>query len=353
MTTSTLHSEALQLLQQLIAIPSFSREENETADAIAQFFRNHGIEPQRSRNNVWARCAHFDERKPTLLLNSHHDTVRPNKDWTREPFAATIENGKLFGLGSNDAGGALCALIAAFVQLYDATLPYNLVMAATAEEEIAGQHGIESLLPELGHIDAAIVGEPTGMEMAIAEKGLLVLDCTAHGKSGHAARDIGVNAISAAMRAVEWFHRFRFPIESPTLGPVKMTVTQIQAGTQHNVVPDRCTFVVDVRVTDAYTHEEVLEIIRQHVQCDVVPRSMRLRPSCIADNHPLVQTARNVGIATFGSPTMSDQALLSIPSIKMGPGMSERSHTADEFLCVEELQHGIDTYTTFLQTLEL
>lgn len=353
MDKETFHNEALQLLRQLIAIPSFSREENETADAIAQFFRNHGIEPRRSRNNVWARCAHFDESKPTLLLNSHHDTVRPNRDWTREPFAPTIEDGKLFGLGSNDAGGALCGLIAAFVQLYNTALPYNLVIAATAEEEIAGQHGIESLLPELGHIDAAIVGEPTGMHMAIAEKGLLVLDCTAHGKSGHAARDIGVNAISVALRDIEWFHSFRFPLESPTLGPVKMTVTQIQAGTQHNVVPDRCSFVVDVRVTDTYTHEEVLEVIAQHVTCNVAPRSMRLRPSHITNEHPLVQTAQKVGIATFGSPTMSDQALLSMPSVKMGPGMSERSHTADEFLCVEELSHGIDTYTMFLQNLEL
>lgn len=353
MDIKTLHNAALLLLQQLIATPSFSREESATAEIIGRFFQQYGIQLQCSRNNVWARCARFDESKPTLLLNSHHDTVQPNKDWTREPFAPTIENGKLFGLGSNDAGGSLCALIAAFVHLYDRELPYNLVIAATAEEEIAGQHGIESLLPELGRIDAAVVGEPTGMQMAIAEKGLLVLDCTAQGKSGHAARDIGVNAITAALRDIEWFHGFRFPVESPTLGPVKMTVTQIQAGTQHNVVPDRCTFVVDVRVTDSYTHEEVLETIQQCVGCNVVPRSMRLRPSRIAQEHPLVQAAQKVGIATFGSPTMSDQALLPMPSVKMGPGMSERSHTADEFLYVEEFLHGIDTYTRFFQTLEL
>lgn len=348
-----LYDETTELLKRLISIQSFSREEDGTASAIEDFFQKHTIPTFRSGNNVWARSARFDGNKPTLLLNSHHDTVRPNSDWTRNPFMPVIENGILYGLGSNDAGGALCSLIAAFTALYDDDLPYNLVIAATAEEEIAGRNGIEALLPKLGTIDAALVGEPTGMQMAIAEKGLLVLDCTALGKSGHAARTTGVNAISAAMRDIEWFHTFHFPVESSMLGPVKMTVTQIQAGTQHNVIPDRCTFVVDVRVTDAYTHEEVLETIRQHTESEVTARSMRLRPSRIADDHPIVVTARKLGIPTFGSPTMSDQALLSMPSVKMGPGMSERSHTADEFITLDELHNGIDTYSTFLQALHL
>lgn len=347
------HDGALALLQRLISIPSFSREEDGTATAIEEFFRERGIPSSRSGNNVWARTARFDEAKPTLLLNSHHDTVRPNSDWTRDPFTPVVDDGKLFGLGSNDAGGALCALIAAFAALYESDLPYNLVMAATAEEEIAGAGGIEALLPRLGSIDAAIVGEPTGMQMAVAEKGLLVLDCTAHGASGHAARNIGVNAIGVAVRDIDWLHTYRFPVESAMLGPVKMTVTQIQAGTQHNVIPDRCTFVADVRVTDAYTHEEVLDTIRRHVQSEVTPRSLRLRPSRIADDHPVVTTARRLGIPAFGSPTMSDQALLSMPSVKMGPGMSERSHTADEYITLDELRNGVDTYITFLQALQL
>jgi acetylornithine deacetylase len=352
-TYDTLHDETIHLLQRLISIQSFSREENDTASAIEEFFQKHSIATFRSGNNVWARSARFEAHRPTLLLNSHHDTVRPNSDWVRDPFTPVVEDGILYGLGSNDAGGALCAMIAAFTALHDEDLPYNLILAATAEEEIAGTNGIEAILPKLGTVDAAIVGEPTGMQMAVAEKGLLVLDCTARGKSGHAARNTGVNAISAAMRDVEWFHSFHFPEESPMLGPVKMTVTQIQAGTQHNVIPDRCTFVVDVRVTDVYTHEEVLETIRQHTESEVTARSMRLRPSRIDDDHAIVTTARRLGIPTFGSPTMSDQALLPMPSVKMGPGMSERSHTADEFITLDELRNGVDTYITFLQALHL
>ena len=347
-----LFGDTLRLLSDLIATPSFSREEDATATRIEQYFRAKNIGCTRSGNNVWVRSQHFDERKPTLL-NSHHDTVKPNRDWRRDPFTPSIEDGRLYGLGSNDAGGALCAMIAAFVHLYNAGLPFNTVLAATAEEEIAGAGGIESVLPQLGHIDAAIVGEPTTLHMAVAEKGLLVLDCTAHGSSGHAARSIGVNAIAQAIPDINWFHSFRFPNESPTLGPVKMTVTQIQAGTQHNVIPDRCTFVVDVRVTDAYTHEEVLDTIRRHVSCGVAPRSMRLRPSRIDAGHPLVVAAQQLGIPTFGSPTLSDQALIPVPSVKIGPGMSERSHTADEFIGLGELRNGIDTYIALLSTLTL
>lgn len=351
--SESLFDSTLQLLSDLIATPSFSREEHATAARLEQFFSSYAIPFERSGNNVWVRSKYFDSSKPTLLLNSHHDTVKPNRDWKRDPFAPSIDEGKLYGLGSNDAGGALCAMMAAFVHTYETPLPYNIVLAATAEEEIAGSGGIESVFPVLGRIDAAIVGEPTTLCMAIAEKGLLVLDCTAHGASGHAARSTGINAISKALPDIEWFHSFRFAEESPALGPVKMTVTQIQAGTQHNVIPDRCTFVVDVRVTDRYTHEEVLATIRSHVACDVVPRSMRLRPSRIDSDHAIVVAAEQLGIPLFGSPTMSDQALIPVPSVKIGPGMSERSHTADEFIRLDELRNGIDTYIALLSTLNL
>ncbi len=347
---------ALGLLQRLIATPSLSREEAATADIIQEFLHERRIPTGRKGNNVWACNQHFDSAKPTLLLNSHHDTVKPNQDWTRNPFEPTLEQGKLYGLGSNDAGAALVGLISTFVYFYERELPFNLILAPSAEEEIIGKNGIESLFPDLGRIDAAIVGEPTNCELAIAEKGLLVLDCTAHGQSGHAARSTGINAIARAAEAVQWLHSYQFPKVSELLGAIKMTVTLINAGTQHNVIPDRCTFVVDVRTTNAYTQEETLAIIRTQLEtlhCSVEARSVRLRPSAIALTHPIVQAAQNLGLPTFASATLSDQSVMPFPSVKIGPGFSERSHTADEYILVEELHAGIDTYIQLVEELAI
>jgi acetylornithine deacetylase len=348
----TLYRQAIALLQQLIAIPSFSREEERTADAIEQFLISEGVKIHRKLNNVWAFNKYFDPAKPTILLNSHHDTVKPNPGYTRDPFEAKIEDRKLYGLGSNDAGGCLVSLIAVFLHFYEnENLKYNFCLAATAEEEISGANGIELILPELGKLDFAIVGEPTGMQLAIAEKGLMVLDCVAHGTAGHAAREEGDNAIYKAMKDIEWFSSYRFPNESELFGPVKMSVTIINAGSQHNVVPAECKFTVDVRVTDAYRNDEVLEIIRQHIKSEVKPRSVRLKPSKIDRNHPIVQAGVALGRTTYGSPTTSDQALLDIPSLKMGPGESARSHTADEFVNVVEIKEGIALYIKMLEKI--
>lgn len=347
-----LYTQAVELLQQLVAIPSFSREENLTADLIEKFLVNLGIKPHRKLNNIWAWNKHFDASKPTILLNSHHDTVKPNSGYTRDPFDAKIEDGKLYGLGSNDAGGCLVSLINTFLYFYDRTgMKYNFCLATTAEEEISGINGLELIIPELGHLDFGIVGEPTLMQLAIAERGLMVLDCVAHGKAGHAAREEGENAIYHALPDIEWFRTYRFPKESEAFGPIKMSVTIINAGSQHNVVPASCTFTVDVRVTDAYRNEEVLEIIRQHVKCDVTPRSIRLKPSKIDRNHPIVQAGIKLGRTTYGSPTTSDQSLLDIPSLKVGPGDSARSHTADEFVYVDEIREGINLYIKMLESI--
>lgn len=343
----------IELLRRMIATPSVSREEERTADLLAEFLTSRGVDPvHRSHNNVWVRNRWFDPSKPTILLNSHHDTVKPNSAYTRDPFAPDIEAGKLYGLGSNDAGASVVSLIAAFLHFYEAEgLRYNLCLALTAEEEVSGRNGIESILPELGELSFAIVGEPTGMELAIAERGLMVLDCVAHGKAGHAARNEGDNAIYRAMQDIEWFRTYRFPQESQLFGNVKMSVTVINAGTQHNVVPAECRYTVDVRVTDRYTNEEVLEIVRSHVASDVTPRSTRLKPSYIDPSHPIVAAGLALGRHTYGSPTTSDQALLSIPSLKMGPGDSARSHSADEFVYVAEIEAGIDQYVAMLETV--
>jgi len=302
--------------------------------------------------NIWAWNKHFDASKPTILLNSHHDTVKPNSGYTRDPFDAKIEDGKLYGLGSNDAGGCLVSLIAVFLYFYNQeNLKYNFCLAATAEEEISGVHGLEYIIPDLGKLDFGIVGEPTLMQLAIAEKGLMVLDCTAHGVAGHAAREEGENAIYKAMADIEWFRTFRFPKESEVFGPVKMSVTIINAGSQHNVVPASCTFTVDVRVTDAYRNEEVLDIIRQHVSSDVKPRSVRLKPSKISKEHPIVKAGIALGLTAYGSPTTSDQSLLDIPSLKIGPGDSARSHTADEFINIDEIKEGIELYIKMLEKM--
>jgi acetylornithine deacetylase/succinyl-diaminopimelate desuccinylase-like protein len=340
---------AINLLQQLIAIPSFSKEEEKTAIVLEEFFKQQGIPTEKKGNNIWARNKHFKSELPTILLNSHHDTVKPNSQYTRDPFAAVIENEKLYGLGSNDAGGPLVCLIAAFLHFYQQqNLRYNIIMAATAEEEISGPGGIESIWTLLPEISFAIVGEPTLCQMAVAEKGLMVLDCVAHGKAGHAAREEGVNAIYEAMKDIEWFRTFRFPKVSETLGEIKMTVTIIGAGKQHNVVPAECNFTADVRVTDKYTLEEVLEIIRANVKSDVKPRSLRMRSSGIANDHSLVAAAKKLNIQQYGSPTTSDQALIPVPSVKIGPGDSARSHTADEFIYIAEIVKGIDTYIGLL-----
>jgi acetylornithine deacetylase len=345
-----LQNDAVALLKELITISSFSREEDKTADVIEAFLQERKVKTQRQGNNIWAYNAHFDSSKPTLLLNSHHDTVKPNSGYSRDPFSADVEDGKLYGLGSNDAGGCLVSLIATFLYYYNAEdLTYNLCLAATAEEEISGVNGLESILPELGVLDFAIVGEPTLMNLAIAERGLMVLDCQVHGKAGHAAREEGENAIYKALRDIEWFKSYRFAKVSELFGPLKMSVTVINAGSQHNVVPELCSFTVDVRVTDAYTNEEVLKIIKTNVDCTVKPRSTRLKPSSIDKDHPIVQSGIRMGKQTYGSPTTSDQALLSIPSVKVGPGDSARSHMADEYVYVQEILDGIAGYVEMLK----
>jgi len=349
-----LFQNASSLLQTLIAIPSFSKEESGTATAIEDFFKKHGVVPNRAGNNIWVRNKHFDSVKPTILLNSHHDTVRPNAGYTKNPFQPEIKESKLFGLGSNDAGGPLVALMAAFMHFYDRKdLSYNLVMAATAEEEISGTGGIESIWSSLQPIDFAIVGEPTLCEVATAEKGLMVLDCIAKGKPGHAAREEGINAIYLAMKDIEWFRTFKFPKVSQTLGEMKMSVTIINSGTQHNVVPAECKFTVDVRVTDAYTLEEALSLIRSHVSSAVTPRSLRMRSSGISPDHPLVESAKKLKLKLYGSPTTSDQALIPVPSVKIGPGDSARSHSADEYIFVDEIEKGIEVYIKLLNNIIL
>jgi len=348
----SLYEESINLLRRLISTPSFSHEEDKTADIILQFLSKHGIDARRAGNNVWAKNKYFDESKTTLLLNSHHDTVRPNPGFTRDPFAADIIDGKLYGLGSNDAGGPLVSLIAAFIHFHErADLRHNIVLAASAEEEISGTNGIESILPYLPKLDFAIVGEPTLMDAAVAEKGLLVLDCISKGTAGHAAREEGENAIYKVMKDIEWFRTFQFPKTSPMLGNVKMSVTVINAGQSHNQVPAECRFTVDVRVTDAYTLEEVFDIIKRNIASTATPRSMRLRPSGIGNNHPMVKAAEKIGKRLYGSPTTSDQALIQVPSIKMGPGDSARSHSADEYIFTKEIEEGIHSYIQLINEL--
>ncbi|MCD8173961.1 MAG: M20 family metallo-hydrolase [Alistipes sp.] len=348
-----LYHNAVVLLQELIATPSPSGQEEGTADILASFLTKRGVEGlERSGNNVWALNRYRDPAKPTILLNSHHDTVKPNPAYTRDPFTPQIKEGKLYGLGSNDAGAGVVALTAAFLWFYDRQeMPYNICLALTAEEEISGRNGIESILPLIGPVDFAIVGEPTGMRMAIAERGLVVLDCTARGTAGHAAREEGENAIYNAMRDIEWFRTYRFPLESELFGGVKMSVTVIAAGTQHNVVPAECRFTVDVRVTDRYTNEEVVETVKRHVACQVEPRSVRLKPSYIDPAHPIVLAGTELGLTSFGSPTTSDQALLDVPSLKIGPGDSARSHSADEYILLDEIRQGLEIYIAMLGRL--
>ena len=347
-----LTKEAIELLKNLIATQSFSSEENETALLIMQWFSNHDIRFESDKHNVWAKNKYFDADKKTILLNSHHDTVKPNKGYTKNPYNPEVSEGKLYGLGSNDAGGSLVSLLATFTYFYDRSdLNYNVVMVASAEEESSGLNGLNSMLKIIPPIDFAIIGEPTLMQLAIAEKGLLVLDCEAKGTSGHAAHGIGDNAIYKAIEDIHWFQNFEFPKESEMLGKVKMTVTQINAGNQHNVIPATCNFVVDVRVTDAYSNREVLDIVQSKVKCEVKARSLRLNSSSIPKDHPIVLAGIKLGRKTYGSPTLSDQAVLSCPSLKLGPGDSFRSHTADEFIYVNEIEEGIDLYIKILNEI--
>jgi acetylornithine deacetylase len=350
---SILQADAIGLLKQLIATPSFSKEEDNSSALIKSFLETHGVRTEQFLYNIWAKNKHFDATKPTILLNSHHDTVKPNKGYTLDPFSPTEKDGKLFGLGSNDAGGSLVSLIATFLYFYDKEdLKYNLVLAATAEEEISGHNGIEILLPQLGKIDFAIVGEPTQMQMAIAEKGLMVLDCIATGKAGHAARNEGTNAIYKAISDIEWFNSFQFDKISDLLGPNKMSVTVIETDNKaHNVVPAQCKFVVDCRVNELYTFEEILDIIKSNVQSEVKPRSTRLRSSSISLEHPIVKAGSKLGRTYYGSPTTSDKALMNFPSLKIGPGDSARSHTADEFIYIDEIKEGIELYIQLLNEI--
>lgn len=340
--------EAIRLLQQLISIPSVSRDETRAADELEQAIRAYGMKPQRIGNNILIDSGEDDAQRPTLLLNAHIDTVKPVSSWTRDPFTPVIEDGRLYGLGSNDCGGGLVSLLQVYRYLSEQGCPYHLVFLASAEEEVSGADGFVKALPHLPKIDVAIVGEPTGMQPAIAEKGLMVLDITAHGQSGHAARQEGVNAIYEALDDLQWLRNYRFQRVSEFLGATQMNVTVIHAGTQHNVVPDRCEMTVDVRTNELYTNEEVLAFIQSQVRSEVKARSTRLQSSHIAADHPLVQRCIAMGMTPFGSPTLSDQALMPFPSMKLGPGQSSRSHSADEFILISEVEEGIKKYIELL-----
>ena len=350
---TTLQKDAINLLKTLISIPSFSKEENRTALILNTFLLERNIKVQRVKNNIWAINLYFDAAKPTILLNSHHDTVKPNKGYTHEPFSPFESNGKLYGLGSNDAGGCLVSLIATFLFYYDQkNLPYNLVFVASAEEEISGQDGIELVLPMLPPISFGIVGEPTQLEMAIAERGLLVLDVVATGKAGHAAREEGENALYKILPDLEWFRQYQFEKKSDLLGQVKMTVTVIETeNKQHNVVPSTCKMVVDVRVNELYTFEEILATIEEHVKSEVTPRSLRMRSTGIALDHVMIKAGLALNKGYYGSVTTSDKALMPFPTLKMGPGDSARSHTADEYILINEIEEGVVTYIQLLENI--
>lgn len=348
-----LQRDAVGLLKELIATPSFSKEEEKTAGIIAKFFAERDIAATWVGNNIFALNKQFDEQNPTILLNSHHDTVKPNLQYTKDPFSPIEEDGKLFGLGSNDAGGCLVSLIATFLYFYDRPdLKYNIIIAATAEEEISGTGGIEYTLKYLPKIDSAIVGEPTQMQMAVAERGLMVLDCISHGKAGHAARNEGENAIYKAIKDIEWFRNYQFDKVSELLGPSRMNVTIIETENKaHNVVPAVCKFIVDTRINELYSFEEVLDIIKANVNCEIKPRSTRLRSTSIALDHPLVRAGLDLGRNYYGSPTTSDKALMPFPALKIGPGDSARSHTADEYIYIDEIKKGIELYIQLLNNI--
>ncbi|TLF46890.1 M20 family metallo-hydrolase [Maribacter aurantiacus] len=350
MNQRTLTEKALELLKELISIPSFSKEEEGTAAALENWFKGLDIPFERIHNNIFAKNKYWDDSKPTLLLNSHHDTVKPNQAYTKDPFQPHIEDGKLFGLGSNDAGGCLVSLLATFAYFFHAeNLNHNILMVASAEEENAGKNSLRGLLPSLPKIDVAIVGEPTLMQLAIAEKGLVVFDAVVRGTPSHAAHPNDNNAIYNTIEVLEWFKNYSFNRKSEVLGDVKMTVTQINAGSQHNVVPSQVDLVVDVRVNDKYTNQEIADLLKREAPCELKERSLRLNSSSIDKDHPLVKSGIALGRKTYGSPTLSDQAALSCQSLKLGPGDSTRSHSADEFIYVCEIEEGIDLYIKLLE----
>ena len=346
-------TEATTLLSSLIGIPSISREEEAVANFLQNYIEESGIMTGRSGNNIWCISPNFDLNKPTILLNSHIDTVKPVSGWRKHPFTAKTEDGKIYGLGSNDAGASVVSLFQAYRYLSATEQAYNLIFLASCEEEVSGKNGIESVLQQLPPIALGIVGEPTDMHPAIAEKGLMVLDVQAHGKAGHAGRNECDNAIYKVLQDVQWFRDFQFEKTSSMLGPVKMSVTQINAGTQHNVIPDLCTFVVDIRSNECYSNEELYQEICSHVQSEVKARSFRLNSSHISADHPVVRRAVSMGRTPFGSPTLSDQALMKFPSLKMGPGNSSRSHTADEFILISEIEEAIRMYIELLDGLKI
>lgn len=338
--------KAVALLCRLISVPSVSRDEKAAADLLQDYMSKElGLGVQRDGNNLWSVAPGYDEARQTLLLNAHIDTVKPVAAWQRDPFTPTREGDRIYGLGSNDDGASLVSLLHVFADACGKALPFNLVFLASAEEEVSGKNGVEHVLPLLPRIDVALVGEPTGMQPAVAEKGLMVLDVTAHGKAGHAARNEGDNAIYHALDDMQWFRTHQWEKVSPLLGPVKMSVTIVNAGTQHNVVPDTCTFTVDVRSNECYTNHELYDAICQHVRSEVKARSFRLSSSRIEADHWLLQRITALGREPFGSPTLSDQALMPFPSLKMGPGQSSRSHTADEFIEVGEIREALSVYT--------
>lgn len=349
MDTNKYTADAVELLKQLIATPSVSRDEAKAADIMQGAMKGYGLSCQRHLNNVWSVAPEYDEHRPTILLNAHIDTVKPVATWLRDPFCPTLEGDTLYGLGSNDCGGGLVSLLQVFRALYNKERSFNLVYLASAEEEVSGANGISSVLPLLPRIDVAIVGEPTGMQPAVAEKGLMVLDITSHGKSGHAARGEGINAIYQAVDDLCWLRSYRFKRVSEFLGPTVMNVTVIKAGTQHNVVPDTCEMIVDVRTNELYSNEEVFDFIRRHLSSDAKARSFRLHSSGIPMEHPLVKRCISLGMKPFGSPTLSDQALMPFNSIKLGPGNSARSHSADEFIRIGEISDAIETYLQILE----
>ena len=338
-------ADAVSLLKELIAIPRVSRDEGRAADLMQQRMAEWGLEPRREANNLWVVSDSFDDSKPTVLLNAHIDTVKPVASWTKNPHEALLEGDRLYGLGSNDCGGGLVTLLQVFRLLKSQPLPHNLVYLASAEEEVSGRDGVERVLPLLPKIDVGIVGEPTGMQPAIAEKGLMVIDGYAHGVSGHAARNEGVNAIYEALDDLLWLRDYRFTKESPLLGPTKMTVTQVESGTQHNVIPDTLHFVIDVRTNEYYQNEYLFAFLQKHMKrCELKERSFRLHSSSITAEHPLVKRCLELGLKPYGSPTLSDQALMPFPSFKLGPGESARSHSADEFICISEMERALDLY---------
>lgn len=345
--------DSISLLRSMIRIASLSRDEGNVSTMIEETLTSWGYKPYREANNVWIFSSQWNEDLPTILLDSHIDTVRPGKSWIRDPFGAELVEDKLYGLGSNDAGASVVSLLCAFRHLEQKPQPYNLIFCASAEEEVSGLNGIASVLEQFGKIDLAVVGEPTRMQMAVAEKGLIILDCEAKGKLGHAALNEGENAIYKAMADIKILTELSLPKESPILGPVKITVTQIEAGTQHNVVPDSCKFVVDVRTNECYTNQEVYQIIDQAIESEVKPRSFRLNSSGISLEHPFVQRGISLGLTSYGSPTTSDQAVILCTSVKIGPGDSARSHTADEFIYLDEIKKGVEIYVKLLDQLEI